>query len=73
MTAEAVEQMTLGINQLGKELNLPVIDIYAATAKHPDCFAFDGVHANVGGAKLITETVFAAIRNEVSQQVRMAK
>ena len=61
MVKEAVNEMTAGIKKLANELDIAVIDINAATAPHPEYFSFDGVHANVKGARHIAETVYAAI------------
>jgi hypothetical protein len=61
MIKAAVDEMTAGIKQLARDLDIQVIDINAATASHPEHFSFDGIHANVGGAKHIAETVYTAL------------
>jgi lysophospholipase L1-like esterase len=49
------------VEALGKEPKLPVIDLYAALSDKPKLFP-DKVHPNAEGAKLIAETVHAAIK-----------
>lgn len=49
------------IRKVAAEKKLPVIDLHTALANQPLLFP-DGVHPNAGGAKLIAETVYAAIR-----------
>jgi lysophospholipase L1-like esterase len=48
------------VEQLGKELKLPVIDLYAALSDKKELFP-DKVHPNAEGAKLMAETVAAAL------------
>ena len=48
------------VEALGKELMLPVIDLYAALSNKKDLFP-DKVHPNADGAKIMAETVFRAI------------
>jgi acyl-CoA thioesterase I len=62
MIKEAVDEMTAGIKELAKALDIEVIDINAATAAHPEHFSFDGIHANARGAKHIADTAYAAVR-----------
>jgi lysophospholipase L1-like esterase len=52
------------IVQLGKELDLPVIDLYSALDRRPDLFP-DGVHPNAEGARLIAETIHARLAADV--------
>jgi lysophospholipase L1-like esterase len=40
------------------------VDIYAATAAHPECFRLDGVHPGRRGAALIARQVFRALKPE---------
>ena len=61
MSVEIINEMTRTIKKLGENENLTVIDINAATFSHPECFWLDGVHPNAAGAKIIAETVYAAI------------
>jgi lysophospholipase L1-like esterase len=48
------------VEQLGKDLELPVIDLYAALSDMPKLFP-DQIHPNAAGAKLIAETVHKAL------------
>ncbi len=49
------------IQQVANELSLPVANVYAALANHPEDFLSDGVHPNGNGVKIITNEVFKAI------------
>ncbi len=62
MHNERLDEITAAITKMGEEHIIRVIDINAATKNHPECFKFDGIHPDAGGAKIIAETVFAAIR-----------
>ncbi len=48
------------VAEVAKDLNLPVIDLYAALSDKPEMFP-DQIHPNATGAKLIAETVSAAL------------
>src|SRR3954466_123601 len=55
------------IHNVAKERKLPVINLYSALKKKPQMFP-DKVHPNAAGARLIAETVYAAITgNGLSQ------
>lgn len=58
------ENFTLGIipriEEVAKELNLPIIDVYTHMLYHPDYFV-DGVHPNHDGAKIIAEVIYSKI------------
>lgn len=58
---DRLDVITDAIKKLAEELKHTVIDINAATKQHPECFKFDGLHPDAGGAKIIAETVFAAL------------
>lgn len=45
---------------MAKTHNVPVIDLYRLTEKHPEYFE-DGVHPNRPGNKVIAEYVFSQI------------
>ncbi len=49
------------LTAVAKELNAPVIDLYTALSDKPALFP-DKIHPNAAGAKLIAETVAAALR-----------
>lgn len=72
MIKEAADEMTVGIKKMAQELGIEVIDIHSATAPHPEHFSFDGVHANVKGAKHIAATIYAAIGTKVGRLNRGA-
>ena len=48
------------IAQAANEMNLPMIDVYAALANHSEYF-WDGVHPNSEGAELIATEIYKAI------------
>lgn len=58
---DRLDVITDAIKKLAEEQKLTVIDINAATKHHPECFRFDGLHPDDTGAKIIAETVFAAL------------
>lgn len=49
------------VREVGEELELPVVDLYAKTQEHPEWFLFDGLHPNGKGCKVIAEEVFQEI------------
>ncbi len=49
------------VEALGKELKLTVIDLYTTLSDKPKLFP-DKVHPNAEGAKLMAETIFAAVK-----------
>src|SRR5262249_16865965 len=53
---DRVRELRPKIEQIGKDLNLPVIDLYSALDGRPDLFP-EKVHPNPDGARLIAETV----------------
>jgi acyl-CoA thioesterase I len=59
-----VRELRPMIEQMGKELALPVIDLHSALDRRPELFP-DGVHPNADGAKLIAETIHAKIAADV--------
>lgn len=56
MTQEIIPQ----IKKIGEETNCTVIDLYTPLRNKPDYFR-DGVHPNEKGAKIIAETMHAAL------------
>lgn len=61
MDERAVREMCGAIEQIARELDCGLIDIHAATAKHPEAFRLNGVHPGVAGARLIARTVFEVL------------
>lgn len=51
------------IMQVGKEKDIPVIDIYSVTKGHPEYF-MDGVHPNATGNQVIARAVFELITTD---------
>ena len=51
------------IEEVAKELNLPVIDLYKALSNKPEMFP-DKIHPNDKGARLMAETVAKAIQQK---------
>jgi lysophospholipase L1-like esterase len=72
MIQHSIDEMTRGIKQIALEIGVPVIDINAATAAHPEHFSFDGVHANLAGATHIAHTIYAAIGRPIPATVAVA-
>jgi len=61
-----VRELRPMVEEIGKDLDLTVIDLYAALDGRPDLFP-DGVHPNAEGARVIAETIhgrFAADRQK---------
>ena len=50
------------IEEVGNELNLPIINIYDSLKDHPEYFP-DGVHPNNEGAAIIAKEVFNSIKS----------
>ena len=62
ITDEVVKgQVKPKVEAVAKELKLPVIDVYTALSDKPKLFP-DKVHPNAAGAKVLAETVFAAVK-----------
>lgn len=51
------------IEQVAKELNLPIIDLYTPLLDHQE-FYLDGVHLNSEGAQYIANIIYQAIKNQ---------
>ncbi len=56
-----VQVVIPNIESIANELNLPIIDVYAALSNHPEYFFEDGVHPNLEGARNIATEVKDAI------------
>lgn len=54
------------VEQLGKELKIPVIDLYTALSDKANLFP-DQIHPNAEGAKLIAKTVHAALTEKAKE------
>lgn len=48
------------IEQTANQLELPIIDVYAALSNHPEYFP-DGVHPNIEGGKAIAKKIFQSV------------
>ena len=57
---DRVRELRPKVELVGKDLNLPVIDLYTALDGRPDLFP-DNVHPNPDGARLIAEAVHARL------------
>ena len=55
-----VEGVIPQVQALAKRKNLPIIDLYAALSDKPEMFP-DKIHPNAAGAKVMAETIEAAI------------
>lgn len=55
---EVVDEISGIIREIAEEKNLPLIDVNALTAPHPEWYTSDFVHLNAEGAKAIAEAVF---------------
>ena len=65
MNNDKLDDITAAIKKLGEELQIGVIDINAVTKSHQEFFRFDGIHPDAGGAKIIAETVCAALTSKI--------
>ncbi|MDG6222574.1 MAG: GDSL-type esterase/lipase family protein [Candidatus Bathyarchaeota archaeon] len=54
------QQVIPQIKQVAIELDLPTIDINTALTDYPEYFG-DGIHPNIEGVSIITETIYQAI------------
>ncbi|NLA86879.1 MAG: hypothetical protein GX847_06255 [Clostridiales bacterium] len=61
MNNDRLDEITAALKKLAEELDLPVIDVNAATKTHLEFFCFDGLHPDAGGARLIAETAYEAL------------
>ena len=52
------------IDQVAKELELPIIDIYGTLGENPDYY-WDGVHPNKDGSTIIASTVYDFVFSEI--------
>ncbi|MDO4466229.1 MAG: GDSL-type esterase/lipase family protein [Bacillota bacterium] len=59
---ENLEIIVEAIQELGKEYNYVVIDIYKLTSNHPEWFENDGIHPSAQGAKAIAQEVYKSIK-----------
>ena len=59
-SANLVNGVIPRIEQVSRELDLPIIDVYTLLLSHPDYFT-DGVHPTSEGAHLIAAAVYSAI------------
>jgi lysophospholipase L1-like esterase len=59
--AEIVDNEVIpAIKEVAKELNLPIIDLYAPLSNKPELFP-DKIHPNADGAKIIATTVYEVL------------
>jgi lysophospholipase L1-like esterase len=54
------ETVIPSVEEVAKQTNLPIIDVYSALANSSEVFP-DGVHPNAEGAQLIANTIYTAI------------
>jgi lysophospholipase L1-like esterase len=64
ISKEAVDEITVGLKKFAEERNLGFIDINAITETHAEYYAFDGIHPNAAGTKLIAEAVYATLASK---------
>jgi lysophospholipase L1-like esterase len=57
-----------GIEQVAKETNLPIINVYSALANYSDYFP-DGVHPDSAGAELMANAIYEAIISQNTSNV----
>jgi len=53
------------IQQVAKETNLPIVDVYSALACHEDYF-WDGVHPRIEGSKVIADEIYKALISSIT-------
>ena len=63
INADNLDQAAQIVSEIAEELDLPLIDIHALTAGHPEWFA-DGVHPNAQGNAAIAQAVYDALAAE---------
>lgn len=63
INADNLDQAAQIVSEIAEELDLPLIDIHALTADHPEWFA-DGVHPNAEGNAAIAQAVYDALTSE---------
>lgn len=61
ITEPVVVKVKPRVEALGKKLELPVIDLYTALSDKKEMFP-DQIHPNAAGAKLMAETIAAAVK-----------
>ncbi len=66
ITEAVVLKVKPRVETLGKDLKLPVIDLYAALKEKPELFP-DQIHPNAAGAKLMAETIAAVIKADAKK------
>jgi sialate O-acetylesterase len=64
-SANLVNGVIPGIEQVAAELGLPIIDVYSLLLNHPEYFT-DGVHLSSEGAEIIAMAVYQALPNQAS-------
>ncbi len=62
MNGEVIAEISGIVKDIGASLSIPVVDIHAATANHPEFFQFDGVHPNGAGEQLIAQTLYDTLK-----------
>ncbi|MBN2839478.1 MAG: hypothetical protein JXP37_00775 [Coriobacteriia bacterium] len=61
MNESAIREICGEIERVAADCGCGLIDINAATARHPEAFRFDGVHPGAAGAKLIAQAVYESL------------
>jgi acyl-CoA thioesterase I len=66
--SEAVlaQKIIPAIQQVAQQMNLPLIDVHTSLVGHEDYF-IDGIHPKAGGAKIIAQTIYAALKPSLIQ------
>ncbi len=64
-----VREQIRRLDEFARELKLPVIDIHAALTGRPELLP-DRVHPNTEGAAVMAQTVFAALKQHVPDQIK---
>ncbi len=52
------------IRSVAREMGLEVVDLYTLTVGRRELFGPDGLHPNAGGAKMIADTVYRALKHQ---------
>lgn len=64
ISADAIAQIADIVRQTGAAMSLPVIDMHAATADHPEFFQGDGLHPDRAGHRFMAAKVFEFLKAE---------
>lgn len=65
MCNDHILEEIVALTEISKELNLSLFDFYHLSEKHPEWYAFDGIHLNEIGALYLASFIYQNIKNEL--------